>query len=340
MQNKFIVNHNDRELGPLNEAQIKKMLSSNQLFPTDYFFDEEKKDWILLSDRFDLLMDSPVEVTNVGIDLKSKPQPQSTQSNLASFPQNPVNTDFEPVVLVENEKPVSQAPPRTPVTPKASWQAAPATPVVVTKATVSSASKSSPGKVHFAAGVGTISLKQVKAGQISLKLKSASGLDLPTDLNLMIQAGPASQIKVNAPQECRAGEDVSVELQVFDAFKNIVADFKGSMEVILAGSTQDSRPVDFKDGVATVVFKPTRAEVNSVQIKTSDKTSFAMPASQPLIVLPNVPVKLTAELPQEVRAGDEIHVKITAIDAYGNIVTDFKGDLDLAVEIETVKKAG
>ncbi|MGZ5279121.1 MAG: hypothetical protein ACXWC9_04220 [Pseudobdellovibrionaceae bacterium] len=298
MQTKFIINHKDRQLGPLTENQITKMLALNQIFPTDYLYDEEKKDWVVLSERFDSF--HPPEAKQV-------PAKQAKQE------EQKAQTVEAPAII--------EMPAATPPSPAIAKE-------------VDSTQKKHAGKIHLSGGVGTFSIQQVKAGQVSLKLKSGSGLDLPLDLSLTIQSAPAASIRFAGPETCRAGEDVTFELTAFDAFENPASDFSGSLEVICSGKEKVSKAAQFEKGLAKVTFNRTLNEQVIFEIKANAKSDLKFPAPTKLMVQPNVPVKLIAEGPTEVQAGENFDLKITALDAFGNVVTDFNGEIDLEVEAQ------
>jgi hypothetical protein len=297
MQTKFIINHNDRQLGPLTESQIVKMLSLNQIFPTDYLYDEEKKDWVIISKRFDSAPPSD-EVKQVASVPANHNEKRMQKVEVPTIVEMPAETPPLPVLVKEVEAP----------------------------------QKKHSGKIHLSGGVGTLSMQQIKAGQVSLKLKSGSGLDLPLDLSLTIQSAPASSIRLAGPETCRAGEEITFELTAFDAFENAASDFNGSFELVCAGKEKVSKVAQFEKGSAKVTFNLTLNEKVTFEVKANVKSDLKFPAPAKLTVQPNIPVKLIAESPKEVQAGEKFDLKITALDAYGNVVTDFNGEIDLEVE--------
>jgi hypothetical protein len=46
---KYYISHNGKQSGPLSFDEVVRCLESQKLFWTDYLFDEDKKDWILLA---------------------------------------------------------------------------------------------------------------------------------------------------------------------------------------------------------------------------------------------------------------------------------------------------
>jgi hypothetical protein len=48
---KYYISHNGKQMGPWSHEEVVKGLEAKQLFWTDYLFDEEKKDWILLAEH-------------------------------------------------------------------------------------------------------------------------------------------------------------------------------------------------------------------------------------------------------------------------------------------------
>jgi hypothetical protein len=296
MQTKFIINHNDRQVGPLTENQIMKMLSLNQIFPTDYLYDEEKKDWIVISERFESL--TRADVKQVPVKPTQQEEKKASKVDASAIIEMPSATSSSSVLAKE----------------------------------VEATQKKHSGKIQFSGGMGTVSIQQVKAGQVNLKLKSGSGLDLPLDLSLTIQSGPAASIQFVGPETCRAGDDVSFELTALDAFENSASDFNGSLDVVCTGKEKILKTVQFDKGSAKVTFNLTLNEKVTFEVKTDAQRNLKLPAPATLMVQPNVPVKLIAESPKEVQAGENFDLKVTALDAYGNVVTDFNGEIDLEVE--------
>lgn len=344
MQTKFKVHFKNRELGPLTEAQIRKMLDSKQLGLTDKYHDEEKQDWIPLAEKFG----PQKEAVAVAPVPAPAPKPSAPPAALAQAAAPKVEA---PTPKIETPAPKVEAP--APVKVEAAKKSAPqfevmevsddTIPVPVSPELKAISKPAEPavahsGKVEMSGGSAMISFKQMKAGSFSLKLKSGSGLDLPTELSVVIQSAPASQIHLEGAKECKAGEEISFELKALDSFENLATDFQGSFEVHLEGSQSETCMANFEKGCSTVKFKPTKAGSCSVRVKDSSKDRLALPIPWEVKVHPNVPVKLIAEAPSEARAGEEIALKVTALDAFGNIVTDFDGHIDL--EVEALPKAG
>lgn len=324
MQTKFKVIYKNRELGPLVEAQILKMISAKQLLATDKYFDEEKKDWVEISHRFlGPKPSAPPKVESAApaaAPAQSAPPVAAVAAKPSAPPaQQPAEPEFEVIEIGDS-----------------SFPAATAKEAVVHEAAAQATSANE--KIQFSDGIGTFSLKQLRAGQVSLKLKSQSGLDLPSEISLTIQSAPASQVKLECSRESQAGEKFSLELKAYDAFENFAMDFDGSFEVVLQGASKETRQAQFEKGMATVSFSPTVAESLSLHVRETSQFGLAVPSPCEIKISPSAPVRLVAEAPQQVRAGEDIQVKVIALDAYGNVVNHFKGEIDLQVEAEPLKK--
>ncbi len=49
---KYVVSHLEEQIGPLDEAELKAKYAKGDLLPIDYVYDDQKKDWVLLSEKF------------------------------------------------------------------------------------------------------------------------------------------------------------------------------------------------------------------------------------------------------------------------------------------------
>lgn len=332
MQLKFIVSHDGLELGPYTENEIRQMVSGNQLLPIDYLYDESKQDWILINERFDLKAkanDAPVPEKTVTAnpaypDLGEAPPPQD---------QVVRRRDTSKHAIKEAAATIQPAPSTTPArtSPAVVQIAAPA-------ATVANVDTS---KVQFAGGIGTVSLKQLRAGRVVLKLKDCTSPDvaLPTETVVNVQAGPAKMIGWEAPANCSAGEEILINCWTKDAYDNVTNNFDGQFELVIKGEKTEKFKVSFTRGVATVKAKWTKAEVASLELNDVNHTNLGVPAPKSLTVKAGPATKLIVESPAQTVVGENLPVTVKAVDAYGNLATDFKGEIAVGVSLEA-QKAG
>jgi len=144
---------------------------------------------------------------------------------------------------------------------------------------------------------------------------------------IIVQPGNFDHFDIKFPQKITAGEKVAVEITAVDSFDNIITAFSDSRRefiVSVSGSataTPSSLPSSsFVKGVAAVSLRDTAAESFTLTILESGGTI-------PLQVrdIQVVPGKLTALVvrgPRAVPAGEKFDVKILAVDAFSNAVSE------------------
>jgi len=144
---------------------------------------------------------------------------------------------------------------------------------------------------------------------------------------IIVQPGNFDHFDIKFPQKITAGEKVAVEITAVDSFNNIITAFSDSRRefiVSVSGSataTPSSLPSSsFVKGVAAVSLRDTAAESFTLTILESGGTI-------PLQVrdIQVVPGKLTALVvrgPRAVPAGEKFDVKILAVDAFSNAVSE------------------
>ncbi len=318
MSQRFIVSHEGQELGPFTEEEIRAKLLANKLYPVDYVFDETAQDWVLINERFSLSPTSPV-------------------TPLAATP-NAKNMTFPSVhELPPPHDIVVRRTPQIVPTPPIAQPAAKKSPITTP---VPASGNPTKNRVHFSGGIGTVSMTQLKAGKVSLRLKDYSTLGLAgtPDVNLVIHAGPINQFIIHGPSACTAGEEFVVEIKAYDAFENFISSYSGELSVELSGSQTETKTASFQKGLARVHFKHTKAENVQIRLRDPRGSNLKMPPNLVLAIHPGQPAKLIVDAPPEAQAGQSVDLKIRAVDAHGNLVTDFKGDIDLAVETQPIGK--
>lgn len=347
MQLKFIVSHEGLELGPFTEEEIRQMVGTNQLLPIDYLYDEGKQDWILINERFDL---KAAPQGPAAPDKKVAANPAFPELGEAPPPQNQVVRRRETSKFSTKENAPATASPTlgvgTPLPSPAVVKIAPPTaapqPAAPAPASQPTAAQNvDAGKVQFSGGIGTVSLKQLRAGRVVLKLKDCSSpnVSLPTETVINVQAGPAKMIGWEVPSDSKAGDEVVVNCWAKDAYDNITTNFDGALELVVKGEKTEKVKATFTRGVATVRFKWTKAEAVSLELSDFNHTNLGMPAPKTLTVKAGPAMKLIVESPAQTVVGENLPVTVKAVDAYGNLATDFKGEIAVGMSIET-QKAG
>jgi len=304
---RFIVSHEGQELGPFSESEIKALLLENKLFPIDYLYDEVAQDWILINERFNLSTIA-AEAMAIQSPAEDEPPPHTVVSRRIK-----VSSQNETKPLSGTQLPTDV--PRPKDAPKPNL------------------SKPDADHIRFENGVGEIRVKPTQAGKVQLLFRSGNQL-APENVEIFVQAGPAHHISIDCPSHCVAGDKITLTLKTYDAFNNRSGDYSGSADIHLRGEKSQVQKTQFTGGVATVTLEVTKAE--TVQVEVVDPShKLQTPKATPLNIKPGKPVRLKVEGPQEVQAGEDLKLKVKAVDAYGNLVDDFKGDMELSVETKT-----
>ena len=80
-----------------------------------------------------------------------------------------------------------------------------------------------------------------------------------------------------------------------------------------------------------MIARWTKAETLKLQINHS---ALKAPAPFHTKILAGAPVRLVVESPDKAVAGDQVPVVVKAVDEFGNLATDFKGEISLGLSIK------
>ncbi|MFP4687115.1 MAG: hypothetical protein ACLFN5_03295, partial [bacterium] len=145
-----------------------------------------------------------------------------------------------------------------------------------------------------------------------------------------IQVLPAGlhEFSVSTPQRVRAGEPFRTAIEARDRYENIIRNYSETGRGIDISSSGEGiispafiGPDQFEDGV--VFTRLTTTEAESKRIIVQDRSSSADGESERIVVTAGEAADFKISIPEEVRAGEEFTVDITAVDTYGNRVTDY-----------------
>lgn len=300
-QERFMVSHEEKEFGPLTREEIAARLRSGEFSVVDFVYVEEQADWITL---LEFCPEVNLASPSVGSALKE--------------PGTPAPAPAPKVSETGTEKTVEK-------------QRVKSSPAV-------SSEKAIPlEKVELKGGLGTIDLVQFAAGQVRLSVQGT--LESPQPLPLVVRAAPAEKVTIKGPAEGVAGETCAFHLEAVDKFGNRDSAFSGSVSVVLSGSAQGAGTVKFKDGQAK--FDLTNKVAESVVVKLSDaeKTGLDVNASATIAIHAAKATRLVLVAPEEAVAGQPVKVTVKAVDAFGNLATQFGGEVKLEVDSPVLKKA-
>ena len=141
-------------------------------------------------------------------------------------------------------------------------------------------------------------------------------------------AGPVTSFSVTGPSSAGvvAGSTFNVTITAEDA--NGDPELTGAWPITLTasdGQTVHSSPITLSNGTATVGVTLDKAEKLSLTAASGSITG----TSSPFTVNAAAPVSFTVSAPSTVTAGASFSLKVTALDAYGNIATKYGGTATL-----------
>ncbi|HSW64811.1 MAG TPA: hypothetical protein VLH56_16105 [Dissulfurispiraceae bacterium] len=158
-----------------------------------------------------------------------------------------------------------------------------------------------------------------------------------------IKPGKFSHFNLITPESIVAGENATLQLQAVDAYSNIIQNFNElNTEYRLAatGSANLSpltfRASAFKNGVFQFILRDNAAETVSLSVFESASPIALLTKEVRVVAARPAAFRITA--PRSAGAGEKFDLRITAIDAYGNVAVApmqgknlnvlFKGDTE------------
>lgn len=374
MLTKHIVSHAGQELGPFSEDEIREKILANELLPIDYLYDEVSQDWVLISDKLDLkkLIAPQIQLPPPMIK-QSKPLHEDTRLGMAypTLTQIPVQLEERgpkdsdedatmsfhvetppPVAAIKNQtesKIASRPGPQKQKVQKVEvfeFQTAEETLPAKTKFVSTSsfhAKQNEPRHgvkttqtLKVSGGIGTLSLKQHQAGKLVISLQDCHfpNITIPADSVVSVDPGPAKVITWNPPTQCQAGDEVEIVIAARDTYDNIVIGFKHPMTLRRKGFKEELIPLEFENGQVTIQFKLTTAETLTLDLLEKEPSGVTLPTPSTLTVSPGPAIQLILETPPQALAGESMPITLKAVDQFGNLATDFKGDVNVALLID------
>lgn len=332
-----MVSHLDQQLGPYDETTLKSKWQEGEFLPIDYVFDEEKQDWVLISDRFEWAK-KPAQVSPPPIKAeppkkKATPPPAPKEAILAAATSPSIHLSQVSVsqitvptlnVPVEVETPevielTSTGIERTKIeiTPE---------PVEVKRAPASVEVPSN-GQLKMVNGVAVVDLSTLTPGQLELKLNNA-GQEIK--LNLQVRSAEPARIDWSVkPMQPVAGTDCEVTCRANDKHGHLCTEFKGAFAIQSGGKEY---PFEIEKGLGIVKFQQTKAEPCEVKLLNRTDLQLELPNAFKVDWQPGPAVRLVLEGSPELVAGSSTKVQVKAVDQYGNLANTFTGTLNLEVK--------
>lgn len=158
---------------------------------------------------------------------------------------------------------------------------------------------------------------------------------------ISIKPGKFSHFNLIAPDSITAGESATLQLQAVDAYNNVITNFKElntEYRIATTGAASISpltfRANSFSNGIFQFSLRDNVAETLSISVFESASPLALL--TREIRVVPAKPASFRIAAPRSTGAGEKFNVRITAVDAFGNVVTTpiqgknlnvlFKGD--------------
>jgi hypothetical protein len=158
-------------------------------------------------------------------------------------------------------------------------------------------------------------------------LSDPTGLTFGPDGNLYTSSrGTNSVLRTKAAV---AAGTVTLTLTAQDSFGNVATGYRGTVHF----SSSDPRailPADYTFTAADAglhTFSPTFKTAGTQSLTATDTANAAVACVQSVTVSPAAASRLLLSAPASVRAGARFSLTVTVVDAYGNVITGYRGTL-------------
>lgn len=174
-------------------------------------------------------------------------------------------------------------------------------------------------------GVKTISATLGTAGNQTIALSAGP---LSAAAAIAVRAAVASRLDIASPDHTRAGETVPLTLTVRDAFGNVVTDFVGPL-TITCDDPDATLPGDIAMSAADAGVKSFGAALRTAGDKSLTVSAGSLNVSHEVAVSPAALDHFAVGDLAPVDEGAPFAVTLTALDAFGNVATNFAGTIGL-----------
>jgi hypothetical protein len=186
------------------------------------------------------------------------------------------------------------------------------------------------------AGAHAFSVTLLTAGTQSLTVTDKAAPSLTaTQSGITVSAGAAATFTVSGyPSPTTAGATQVFTVTANDAYGNVATSYVGTVH-FTSSDGQAALPTDYtftasNKGVRT--FSATLKTAGSQSITATDKASSGITGTQSgIVVTPAAATHLSITAPANARSGTAFTVIVTALDAYGNVATGYRGTIHFAV---------
>jgi hypothetical protein len=180
-------------------------------------------------------------------------------------------------------------------------------------------------------GTHTFSITLETAGMQSIRAADLANPDFSGSADVLVSAGAVSQFQVSAPANTVAGQAFAVTVTALDQFGNVVKDYTGT---VTFGSSDGQAILPFS---FTFTLADQGAHTFNVMLKTAAKQSVSVADTQDTGAVGSADVKVAAGAldhftvmsPDSIPMGKQFSVRVTAMDAFGNRIRNYKGPVDI-----------
>lgn len=285
MQKQFYVSHNAKDLGPFTREEISMKLQKKELFPSDFIYIEQKEDWVLLEE----FVGGKSSVAPVHV---SQTMPEKTVTKTVT------DVKFEDLAYGKSPSAASNH-----VEHKAAHKH---------------------NTVRFDKGEAKVAVHNEKVGTLTIAVDSKKlGLAVETRTEIKFVAGAASQIHWDAPSDVVVGQSARLSFRALDKFGNLDTRFEGSIRLESAHKVDGLGVVQFKAGLAHKDVRWTKAEAVEFKISAQTPPNLECKKTCKVNFKAAPAAKILIESKNEAHVGEEVYVTVRAVDAYGNLDSNF-----------------
>lgn len=294
---KFIVSHLDEQMGPLDEEALKAKWQKGDLLPIDYVYDEAKKDWLLLSERF----------------------PWAGAKGDPAFPP-----PLSEVTLKKR---------RPPEPPKMSSEPQTMTGIVIPSAPTPVAVNQG-AQVKLVNGYGEVDLTPLHPGHVELSAQDSTNGALKLQSPMKIHVRPAEPFAVEwtTPHQQTVGQDAMIHVRVIDRTGHLCSHYDDLFTIRINGISETGIAVPVTHGEARLNLKHTKSENWNLSFHYLGSRVLKLPEDKVLLWEPGPATRLVVDGPQDYIAGHPLKVQVKALDVYGNLAKTFQGTVVLEVK--------
>jgi hypothetical protein len=181
---------------------------------------------------------------------------------------------------------------------------------------------------QFENGRVSVDFRYDKAGKMQILAREEGNVAAGQSPEMTIRPGKPAKFRISHPSEIRAGQSLSMTIEVYDEFGNRVEDYGQSTNGLRLETTGLERPRpefipadDFNRGRLKTSLSYNVAE--SMRMVLIDQENGVRSLSDTILVRPASISQFTMSVPDNAQAGTPFRVAVEARDKFGNIVTNY-----------------